>query len=134
MPLLTLQIRMSMSVTITPGCDITVYKVSHLAGKVVAVAQSREKVVTDRFPVPWVLRNDYCHCRLVYGNKQCWRAICKECGNYLALHLATRELAQTQADHLIATGHRCGRFRRSDKVHEAAIKDAQEKGRLRGAW
>jgi hypothetical protein len=82
-----------------------------------------------------VFRNDYCICETMHGNPECWRALCGECGNYLAFHMATMEAAQAQAQGLIDTGHHCGRFtREGDDVHRYATRVAQAHARRRGAW
>lgn len=88
----------------------------------------------DEFPAPWVFRNDFCLCKSLHGNPTCWRALCKECGNYLAFHMATRDAAELQAQGLIDHGHRCSRFMRDDAVHRYATKVAEAEIRGRGGW
>lgn len=77
--------------------------------------------MADRYP-PMVVRNDFCECKHIYGLDTCYRAICGFCGNYLAYHMATAELARSQAEHLLADRHWCMRgFDRSDdEVHRIA--------------
>lgn len=65
---------------------------------------------TEVAPAFSVIANPFCSCHAVRGNEVCWRALCRECGGYLAFHAATPEAAAEDAELVLDMVHRCQPF------------------------
>jgi len=79
---------------------------------------------------PWVFRNHFCYCLREMAREQCWRAICRNCGNYIVYHYRSEDTAAAIAVAVLAD-HDCHRWRESDPLRVASMTDARSRSRQR---
>lgn len=65
---------------------------------------------TEAPPAFLLITNPFCVCHAQRGYPTCHRALCRECGAYLALHAPTAERAEADAELVLDVAHRCRPF------------------------